>query len=390
MYLLTICNAENLAFRAFKSIFVVNLQIMNSKNKILLSICFLCGALFSACQNQSNQASKETLNDTDKVDTLRADVITETVEHDSDDPAIWVNQKDVSKSLIVGTDKDSDGGLYAFDLAGKIVKKLEGIKRPNNVDVAYGFHINGKLIDIAVATERETNRLRIYSLPDLEPIDNGGIDVFVGEVERSPMGISLYTRPSDHAIFAIVGRKSGPTEGYLWQYKLDTSNGAVTGKVVRKFGKYSGKKEIEAIAVDNELGFVYYSDEQTGVRKYYADPTRHNDTELSLFAQEGFSKDHEGIAIYKTGNGTGYILVSNQGSHTVMVYPREGARENSNEYPLLAEIPISAMETDGADATSANLGEAFPEGIFVAMSTNRTFHVFDWRKIKERIDIESK
>lgn len=364
---------------------------MNSKNKILLSICFLCGALFSACQNQSNQASKETLNDTDKVDTLRADVITETVKYDSDDPAIWINPTNALGSLIIGTDKDSDGGLYAFDLTGKIVKKLEGIKRPNNVDVAYGFQINGKQIDIAVATERETNKLRIYSLPDLEPVDNGGIEVFVGEEERGPMGVALYTRPQDQEIFAVVGRKSGPAEGYLWQYKLsDAGNGKVGAQLVRKFGKYSGKKEIEAIAVDNELGFIYYSDEQTGVRKYYADPDLHDNSELALFAQTGFSKDHEGIAIYKTSDSTGYILVSNQGTHTFMVYPREGTKENHNEYPLLAEVPVSAMETDGADATAVNLGEKFPEGIFVAMSTNRTFHIFDWRKIKERIETASK
>lgn len=362
---------------------------MNKRNKIFLGLCLTGGMLFAACWQESNRVVKETSNDT--VDTLRADIITETVKYDSDDPAIWVNPADASKSLIIGTDKDSDGGLYVFDLKGKIVKKLGGIKRPNNVDIAYGFLLNGTAIDIAVVTERETNKLRVFSLPDLSPIDGGGIEVFVGEEERGPMGIALYTRPQNHDIFAVVGRKSGPAEGYLWQYKLaDGGNGKIKGSLVRKFGKYSGKKEIEAIAVDNELGFIYYSDEQIGVRKYYADPDLRNNSELSLFAQKGFSKDHEGIAIYKTGDSTGYILVSNQGSHTFMVYPREGTKENSNVYPLLAEIPVSAMETDGADVTAIGLGEAFPEGAFVAMSTNRTFHIFDWRKIKARIEATSK
>ena len=56
----------------------------------------------------------------------------------------------------------------------------------------------------------------------------------------------------------------------------DSGKGFLEAKLVRKFGNYSGKKEIESIAVDNENGYVYYSDEQFGVRKYYADPDKGN------------------------------------------------------------------------------------------------------------------
>jgi 3-phytase len=35
------------------------------------------------------------------------------------------------------------------------------------------------------------------------------------------MGISLYKQPITNNIFAIVGRKSGPKDGYLWQYLLE-------------------------------------------------------------------------------------------------------------------------------------------------------------------------
>lgn len=362
---------------------------MNSTSKVFLGLSVLGSVLFSSCQQSSSRKGGELLKDSNRVDTLRASVITEPVAHDSDDPAIWVHPEDPEKSLIIGTDKDTDGGIYAFDLKGKIVKKVKDIKRPNNIDIAYGFDWNGRKIDIAVATERKTNKLRVFSLPDLTAIDGGGIEVFAGEAERAPMGIALYTRPGDHAIFAIVGRKSGPSEGYLWQYKLNTSPGeTVQGQLVRKFGKYSGKKEIEAIAVDNELGFVYYSDEQEGLRKYLADPAAKDNSELSLFGQSGFSDDHEGIAIYKSSDTTGYLIVSNQGSQTIMVYPREGVNGKSNDYPLLAEIPTSALETDGLDATAAPLGKTFPKGLLVAMSTDRTFHFFDWRKVKEKISVK--
>jgi 3-phytase len=317
---------------------------------------------------------------------VKPTTVTEALPHDTDDPSIWIHPTDASKSIIVGTDKDTDGGLYAFDLSGKIIAKSEVLKRPNNVDIAYGLLIDGKKTDIAVTTERETNKIRIFSLPDLKAIDNGGIPVFEGEDLRDPMGIALYTRPSDKKIFAIVGRKSGPSGSYLWQYELSGSGKNAVAKVVRKFGTYSGKKEIEAIAVDNELGNIYYCDEQVGIRKYKADPALNDNKELAFFGQKDFKADHEGIAIYKKTDSTGYILVSNQQANSFMVYPREGAKGNPNSYPLLAEIPTSTIECDGADVTSINLGGNYKNGLFVAMSNGMTFHYYAWDLIQKRID----
>ena len=49
-------------------------------------------------------------------------VVTDTLPHDSDDPAFWIHPEDPSKSLVIGNDKEADGGIYAFDLDGKIVR----------------------------------------------------------------------------------------------------------------------------------------------------------------------------------------------------------------------------------------------------------------------------
>ncbi|HVI44903.1 MAG TPA: phytase [Chitinophaga sp.] len=340
------------------------------KNKQALTICLLAAG-FSACQPKHKKAPAAVA-----ANAVKPVVVTAQTQYDSDDPAIWINKTDSSKSLIVGTDKNTDGALYVYDLDGKIVKKIGGLKRPNNVDIAYGLMLNGAPVDIAVVTERETNKLRIYRLPDMTSIDNGGIDVFSGEEERGPMGISLYTRPSDNAIFAIVSRKSGPANGYLWQYLLTgNEQGIVTGTVVRKFGAYSGKKEIESVAVDNELGYVYYSDEQTGVRKYYADPLKGN-AELALFGQGDFKADNEGISIYKTSDSAGYILVSDQDANSFNVYKREDAKP-----VLLKRIPVTAVNSDGSDVVNVNLGPKYPKGLFVVMSTDKTFHYYDVRDI---------
>ncbi|WDF67316.1 phytase [Sphingobacterium oryzagri] len=317
---------------------------------------------------------------------IKPSVITQQVAFDTDDPAIWIHPTDSSSSLVIGTDKNEAGALFVFDLEGKVVKKSIPLNRPNNVDIVQGFLINGKRMDIAVTTERGTNMIRVFSLPDLEVIDGGGIPVFEGEKERSPMGISLYTRPADKAVFAIVGRKNGPADRYLWQYQLQgNADGTISAKKVRSFGKFSGKKEIEAITVDNELGYVYYSDEQTGIRKYYADPAQHSDAELSLFAQHGFVSDHEGLAIYKTAPDAGYIVASNQQNNSIMLYPRQGNPDAPHQHELIAEIPISAVECDGLEITTINLGQRFPKGMLVAMSNGKVFHYYDWREIDQRL-----
>ena len=313
-------------------------------------------------------------------------VITEQVNFDTDDPAIWINPQDASQSLIIGTDKETEGGLFVFDLNGKIVNKVPGLKRPNNVDVEYGFNFQGKKIDIAVTTERQQNKIRIYEVPSMEEI--GAISVFEGETDRDPMGISIYKNPQTEEIFAIVGRKFGPAGTYLWQYKLSENNGKVTGEVVRKFGNFSGKKEIESIAVDDELGFIYYSDEGFGVRKYYADPAKGNQ-ELVLFGQKDFKEDVEGISIYDTGNGKGYILISNQQADTFNVYRREGDNGNANQHYRIAEIPVSTKESDGSEVVNVNLGPKFPNGVFVAMTNGKVFHYYDWREFQKIIDEQS-
>jgi 3-phytase len=317
---------------------------------------------------------------------IKPTVVTEKVLDDSDDPAIWIHPTNKDSSLIIGTDKNQDnGGVYVFHLDGKIDRKrtVTGLKRINNVDIAYGLPNNNQAIDIAVATERDRNCIRVFSLPDMRAIDNGGIEVFTGEAERAPMGIALYTRPSDKAIFAIVSRKSGPTEGYLEQYLLQVNeHGTVTAKLARRFGKYSGKKEVESIAVDNELGYVYYSDEQTGIRKYYADPHK-GDEELALFGQGEYKEDNEGISIYKFDDGTGYILVSDQSANRFNVYSREGNKGNPHLHQRIAAIPVSTNQSDGSDVTPVSL-PGFTGGLFVAMSTDGTFQLYRWSDLAKR------
>lgn len=350
-------------------------------------------ALTSCAPREAPKANADSAGTVVSADTLRPTVVTDAVLNDADDPAFWIDTLDPSRSLVIGTDKgDSTGGLYVFTLDGRIdsARTRRPLKRPNNVDAITGVSLGGKRIDIAVTAERGTMSLRIFRLPDMTPIDGGGIKVFDGNATRAPMGIALYRRPHDGAVFAIVGGKSGPNDGYLWQYRLvDGGNGTLTATRVRSFGRYSGKKEIEAIAVDQQLGFVYYSDETVGIRKYHADPDRPDAAkELALFGTTGFVSDHEGIAVYPTSDSTGYLLVSDQQGHRLQVFAREGTTGAPHSHVVLATIPVAAQETDGLDVTATALSPAFPEGMLVMMSTDKTFHFYDWREVRTRLPLK--
>lgn len=339
--------------------------------KIYNIICIIAITTLFGCKNETQLTE------------IKPDVITQKTINDTDDPAIWVNPENPSESIIFGTDKETNGGIYAFDLNGKIIenKTIRNLKRPNNVDLAYDFKINDtSTVAILAFTEREKQQIRIYSVPDMKPIDNGGIKVFEDEKRQDyklPMGIAFYQSPIDKKIYAIVGRKTGPKQNYLYQYELQAVNNQIKAVLVRKFGNFSSKKEIEAIAVDNENGFIYYSDEEFGVHKYYAEPSKGN-KEVALFGQDKFLTDIEGIAIAKTSEKEGYILISDQQRGTFNVFNRE-----TNQF--IKAIDLTTVETDGCDVTTANLGTKFPNGIFVAMNDSKEFYVYDFRKILKEI-----
>ncbi len=183
---------------------------------------------------------------------IRPAVETESPGQDVDDPAVWVNPAGRARSLVIGTVKrpKPDGALVVFNLDGKIEETVSGLDRPNNVDV---------LGDLCVVTERLARRLLVYRVHPVRPFLRllGEVPVFEGEAGEAgaPMGIALYRRPQDQALFAVVSRKTGSPQGYLWQYRLHVSATSVRGEKVREFGAFSGQGEIEAVAVDGDRGW---------------------------------------------------------------------------------------------------------------------------------------
>jgi len=152
------------------------------------------------------------------------------------------------------------------------------------------------------------------------------------------------------------------------QYEFVLDSLGVTTNLVRKFGKFSGQKEIEAIAVDDELGFVYYSDEGVGIRKYYANPEKGNQ-EVSIFGGEYFKDDIEGIAVARYQGEEGYLIVSNQQDNTFNLFKR-------SDNTFIKKLNLGTLETDGCDITTGYLSSKFPNGIFVSMNDEQNFFYY--------------
>jgi 3-phytase len=333
---------------------------------------------------------------------IEAEYSTAELSNDPDDPAIWVHPGDPARSLIIGTMKVAApaGALLVFGMDGQIRQVISGIDRPNNVDVEYAFQLGGRRIDLVVATERLRRQLRALRV-DAEQgrlVDLGGIPILQDQHGEAgaPMGIGLYRRPGDGAVFAIVSPKEGPRSGYLWQYRLMDTGGRIGASFVRRFGNFSAttvreENEIEAVAVDDALGYVYYADEADGIHKWHADPD-HPDAarELAHFARSGFRGDREGIAIYGFPDGTGYIVCTDQldDDSEYHIYPREGAPGNPHDHSReFAVARGGADATDGLDISSANLGPGLPHGAMVAMNSGpRNFLVFRWQDVATAVE----
>ena len=367
-----------------------------NRNSVFIATILM--VFLAGCTKRSQQAASQLPADVPftRVSPL---VETERVPGDSDDPAIWIHPTDLSKSLIFGTDKgDEDkgipGGIYAFDLSGKLLPELsvKNLPRPNNIDIEYGFDLHGERMDIAVVTLRNADQIRVFKVPEMKALDDGGIPVFASEPkqDRRPMGVSVYKRPADNAVFITLSRKSGPSGSYLWQYQLIAdSPGKVGIEKVRTFGQFSGgESEIEAIATDDALNTIYYSDELQAIHKYPANPAAaRSGNAKAVFGERYFVSDREGISIYQKDDGSGYILVSDQQGHRFHIYNRQ-TDEATESHRLLGIFQVKATESDGSEVTHLPLNERFPKGLFVAMSDNGTFHYYSMQDILEALKLK--
>lgn len=323
--------------------------------------------------------------------TVKPRIITSSVITDADDAAIWMHPTDPAKSLVIGTDKGSspDGGLYTWNLDGTQKQRL-AMSRPNNVDVRYGFKLGNKMVDLAAVTLRDQEEVRIFEidpgtrkLTDVTTLDSTNI---LNKMFKSPYGLTMYKRPDDGLMFIIVSSRHADYKDKLRQIRLeDDGSGRVKGVFVREFGDF--RNIVEGMVADDELGYLYASEEKVGVHKFYASALRGN-ARLTFFGMEDSlaNGNNEGVALYKCVDGTGYILVSHPETHSIKVYRREGEKGAPHQHLLLTRIQDDSLRAgDGLEVSSRVFAANFPHGLLVWHNqVARNFRLYGWEDIARR------
>ncbi|NNF56076.1 MAG: phytase [Acidimicrobiales bacterium] len=293
----------------------------------------------------------------------------------ADDPAIWVDRANPERSTIIGTDKL--GGIGVYDLAGRELH-FYAVGRVNNIDLRDDFPLGGKNVSLVAGSERDSDDILFFSV---DPATRGLTEVGSVQSGLGVAGLCMYrNNAGEYSVF--VSDSSGSVE----HWAIDSSGSTISGRKVRTIRLGS---TTEGCVADDENGWLYISEEDRGIWRYPAEVGTGTDpVMIAATTSNGGSHlraDIEGLAIWKGGSG-GYLVASSQANNTFVVY----SRDVPNKYVATFEVQAGTIDgvdyTDGIEITSANLGSAYPNGIFVAQdntngSANQNFKIVDWNRI---------
>jgi 3-phytase len=297
----------------------------------------------------------------------------------ADDPAVWV-AANPSDSLVFGTDKDN--GIYVYTMDGAEHAYLpEG--RLNNVDVRYGFALNGRTVDIAAASDRSNIGIAFFFIdPDSRAVTYAGaVPVDVTE----PYGFCLYRSPRDNSLYAFVSDKE---PGTFVQSRVGWDGAAVTLEEVRRIplGTIA-----EGCVADDRTGQLYMNEETVGVWTVGAEPTDPAAPQQIAVTGDGqIVADAEGAALLPRGETGGWLVVSSQGDNAYAVYDLE-THAFVTRFRIADGATDAVTHTDGLDISVANLGAHFPGGILVVQDDEndtggQNFKFVDLRSVMAILD----
>lgn len=295
----------------------------------------------------------------------------------ADDPAIWVNTSAPEQSRILGTNKQQ--GLLVYSLQGEQLQLLE-IGRVNNVDLRQGIFVEKTLMDIAVASNRDTNSIDVFTIDE-----QGLVSVFdtVPTSLQDIYGICSAKFAGDLHVF--VNGKSGQYQH--WQL---SNSGSWAPQLI---GSFSLPSQPEGCVVDDETRMLYAGEENAGIWAMPANASKADQKQQVISLDKPYLKaDIEGLALYKTDQQT-LLVASSQGNNSYAMFDVNNAYQHIASFRVTDDKPNGvdgSQETDGLAVSSANLGPLFPKGILIVQDgentlpkANQNFKLVDWRALFE-------
>ena len=346
---------------------------------------------------------------------------------DADDPAYWVNPVDAAETLVIAAVKN--GGMRVYDLAGAEVQRMDrvvtdaGKGRINNVDVVYGMTMaDGSVIDVAVASDRGLDILRVFKidpsaaapLTEITDLSVGRAfpmrpDVAGGADVENPLDdqMTIYGitgwKAADGTVMVAGTQRTNPRIGIFTLIpKADGTVAAALLHDVRVPFTFMGQDltveneddpaldwnpQFEGLVVDKVTGVLYAGQEDVGI--WAIDPAAGTVSAAPLVTTRGSSKspftapgsviarDVEGLAVYY-GQTMRYLIASSQGGaygdasapdapfdDSFVVFRIDGDFSLLGAFRVASSDTIDAVqESDGADVIATAL-PGFPNGLFV-------------------------
>ena len=340
-------------------------------------------ALPSSAASSAAAASKQARTAEPRAETEPADSYGDA----ADDPAIWVDKRDPSRSVVIATDKKL--GLNVYDLKGKRLQVVPD-GRMNNVDLREGFMLGGKATTVVAATNRTTRSVSLYrfdaatrrlSSIAAETLDSGMSD---------PYGLCMYHSAKTGDYYVIA---NDSVDGKYRQWRVLDRGGKAGIELVREIAVGS---QAEGCAADDELGQLYIAEEDVGLWVYSAEPDG-GESRTAIDKVEGgnLTADVEGVSIYVGAGGKGYVIASNQGEDNYAVYRREAPHAFVGKFHVVANGALGvdgSSETDGLDVVSAPLNADYPMGLLVVQdgrnlmpAQRQNFKYVSWKDVMESL-----
>ncbi len=330
----------------------------------------------------------------DDARTVVASAETECVPHGgdaADDPAIWVDPNDPSRSVVIGTDKE--GGLGVYDLAGRELQYLDDFDT-ENVDLRDGVPFDGRRITLVAVTAPADDDVVLL---ELDPKSRTLSEIPGGRI-GSPMrvgGMCLYrsARTGKLAVF-VAGERD---DVYAIEHfdLFESAPGSFSSRLVRTLPVGS---EAEGCVADDATGALYVSEESVGLWRYAADDDVANAGDRRLVDGTGdhghLVGDVEGLALARAAGDAGYLVASCQGSNDYAVYRRGGDNAFVGLFRIAAGGDLDGVtHTDGIELAIAPLPPPFDGGLFVAQDDrddrgNQNFKLVPWRAVSQALALD--
>ncbi len=313
----------------------------------------------------------------------------------ADDPAIWVNSEDPSKSLILGTNKL--GAINVYNLRGEALHR-KALDAPNNVDLRE-VTVNGARKIIVGASDKQRGEILLFELdPGSGALSEVLSEPIVAMTERETYGFCMYYRAETNELYAIATDKSGQIEQWRLRPSLD---GTFSGEFERTLRLDS---QAEGCVVDDENGRLFVAEEDYGIWAFGADPR--DESAPQMVARAGaevgggirIRSDVEGLAVYAPANSDsrGFLIVSSQGNDSYVVFDRVPPFAYRGVFQIEFN-EVKTGDTDGLEITALNTGVGYERGLLVVQdgapawlnNGNQNFKLVPWDSVMVGLDLSA-